>query len=257
MGILALGALLVLAALGTAAADNLADSLEKISKLHENGHLTDEEFSAFKKALLAQANGAVSCTGAAQAVAKETPSRQLQTGGGGGALADVALHLKAPAAKICFGPDDQLTCLGRSNDNIVFSGGLTVGSADALQCDETRKGTLRWLAAKSALQVCNGAKWQAAGGAVLDAADEEPCTSGTPGALQWAASGVLQVCDATAEAYRRVVVVDAEGRGSFSGSVQMGYDELCSSAREGAIRWNSEDQLLEVCNGEGTSKFCC
>ena len=57
--------------------------------------------------------------------------------------------------------------------------------------------------------------------AVLDAADEEPCTSDTPGALQWNNAEnqkVLEVCDGAGQ-YRAVVVAEAG-----SGNVGVGTD---------------------------------
>ena len=98
--------------------------------------------------------------------------------------------------------------------------------------------------------MCEGSseKWKAAGGAVLDAAEGEPCTSDTPGALQFHAdTNALSVCDGT-DTYLSVTVADAEGRGSFLGSVQIGYDELCDGTRSGALRWNQDDGLLQVCS---------
>ena len=44
--------------------------------------------------------------------------------------------------------------------------------------------------------------------------------------------------------------ITAEGRATLTGSVKIGYDELCDTTREGAMRWNSEKGLLEVCSGE-------
>ena len=132
---------------------------------------------------------------------------------------------------------------------LATSGGFRVGEVDDLTCGAEQTGTLRWLAAKKTLQVCEGSseKWKAAGGAVLDAAEEEPCTSDTPGALQYAAdTNTLSVCDGT-DTYLTVIVADSAGRGSFTGSVQVGYDELCDGTREGALRWSQDEGLLQVC----------
>ena len=76
----------------------------------------------------------------------------------------------------------------RTNANLTVDGVLQVGQGDAMACDsKAASGTLRWYAEKKSLQVCEGdsGKWKAAGGAVLDAADGEPCTSENAGALQY------------------------------------------------------------------------
>ena len=270
----------------------------------------------------------------------EAPPRELQAES---AAAPRALNTEG--ASLWLEDDDARLVLGANADTDLSRGGagvLSTGGAlqlgegpDDLTCTAAATGTMRWFAQKKTLQVCEGTseKWKAAGGAVLDAADEEPCTSETPGALQFDAhTKVLGLCDGAADAYRAVVVasaatgnvgagvadpqaklhvrhsnfelarfegthaattwslgvfggstasaatpagalslgalgasgggvgggthyskmrLDPEGRASFTGSVQVGFDAECSAAREGALRWNSEDQLLEVCNGEG------
>ena len=164
------------------ACPSLGSELEKLSALFKDGLLSEVEFAHAKEAAILQSRTPSSARlpREKKAIApRPTSKRLLQTSGN--ALADVSLHLKASAAKMCLGPSAD-ACLGRTDTNLLAtSGGLTIGSVDAMVCTDARKGTLRWLGDKAALQVCNGAKWKAAGGAVLDAADEEPCNAETPG----------------------------------------------------------------------------
>ena len=95
-----------------------------------------------------------------------------------GANADVRLFKNAEGAH-GFRTNANFTIDG----DVKVRGAVQVGVSDAMTCDSDASGTMRWFAEKKTLQVCEGEseKWKAAGGAVLDAADEEPCTSETPG----------------------------------------------------------------------------
>ena len=120
---------------------------------------------------------------------------------------------------------------------------------------------MRWSAAKKTLQVCEGEssnKWKAAGGAVLDAAEEEPCTSDTPGALEFdSAANVLRICDGSST-YLTVLlggsgethVLGATTAASIavSGAFQLGTtDAACQDSRHGSLRWSQDRGRVEVC----------
>ena len=98
------------------------------------------------------------------------------------------MWLEEDGAKICYGTDAEVCMFRPGTGEHVLStnGGLRVGTVDDLACRSEFTGTLRWYAAKKTLQVCEGEgeKWKAAGGAVLDAADNEVCSADNPGALQ-------------------------------------------------------------------------
>ena len=117
-------------------------------------------------------------------------------------LESASMWVEQAGGKVCFGQNAAVNLHRPANGEKVLatSGGFRVGEVDDLTCGTEQTGTLRWFAAKKSLQVCEGSseKWKAAGGAVLDAADEEACTADTPGALMWtntAGQQALAVCD--------------------------------------------------------------
>ena len=57
-----------------------------------------------------------------------------------------------------------------------------------------------------------------------------------------------------AGAYRTVIVADPAGRTTLPASLKLDFDGLCNDDREGAMRWNTDDQSLEVCTNEGLFK---
>ena len=139
--------------------------------------------------------------------------RRAQTAGAGGGSSGAntdhaSLWLEDDDGKLNIGANADTDLYRAGAGVLATSGAWQVGEAPDLQCSAENLGVLRWWPEKQALQVCGkGEKWRAAGGAVLDAADEEPCTSETPGALQWDNADdkkLLQVCEGT-DTYLNVV----------------------------------------------------
>ena len=189
----------------------------------------------------------------AMAAGSHMVPRELQQSSSGAARAlnteGTSLWVEDDDAAIKFGTQAD-TDLKRAGAGVLStSGALQIGDHDDLTCDDAHKGTLRSLteAGKTALEFCNGQKWAAAGGAVLDAADQEPCSADNPGALQFDNTHkILTVCNG-AGAYRTVIVADPAGRTTLPASIKLAMDGLCNGDREGALRYNPEDTAVEVC----------
>ena len=130
--------------------------------------------------------------------------------------ADTAtLWLEDNAAKVVLGTDADTSLYRAAPGVLSTAGAFQVGTAtqEGVCSEAADQGILRWFDEKAVLQVCNGEEWKTAGGAVLDAADNEPCASDeNPGALQFdAAASRLDVCDAQAATWTRVLVNGQRG----------------------------------------------
>ena len=185
-------------------------------------------------------------------------------------LEGASLWVEEDGAKICFGSDASVNLHRPATGEgyLSISGGVRVGKVDNLACTTDRAGVLRWAETKKALQVCGkGEKWRAAGGAVLDAGDGEPCSSETPGALQWnndADKKVLEVCDGV-DTYQNVLLAGAGAQAlgdvtaatlATTGHLQVGSTSAtCGEGLKGGLRYDATNKLLEMCTDKDAGSW--
>ena len=104
--------------------------------------------------------------------------------------------------KVVFGVEADASLERAAAGIVATGGGFRVGQVGDAHCAAAGdSGTLRWSTDKASLQVCDGdkAKWNSAGAATLDAAENDECTADLEGALQWnAETKVLKICTSSA-----------------------------------------------------------
>ena len=158
-----------------------------------------------------------------------------------------SMWLEDDNGRVVFGANGD-TDIKRTGAGVLSTGALQVSGDADLTCDaESASGTIRWLAEKRQLQVCEGTaqKWKAAGGGVLDAADGEPCSGETPGQMQFDdAADTLEIC--SGDAYVRVLLAGAHAQVASlaaSAGVQLGYDAGACTAEK--ARPSSAEHLIQ------------
>ena len=161
--------------------------------------------------------------------------RELQQAPGGAALRSLnaesaSLWLEDDAGSIALGADADVSLRRARAGVLATESAFQLGAADGDACEAGDAGTLRWSAVKSALQVCDGAKWKTAGGAVLDAAEDEPCDAeNNVGALRWhnnAGNKRMEACDGSG----------TDGGGTWAGVLTGVRNEQYAALASSAVR---------------------